>query len=78
MLRSQSLREAPVGAGEMMDSHAAGGTGMSGKSNQAYHSAELIDHDLSGQVTIHVRLVCPKPALRPLHPKTTAIPPPLT
>jgi hypothetical protein len=39
-LASQSLLEASLGVSEMIDSHGAGGTGLSGQSFQEYQSAE--------------------------------------
>ena len=55
----------------------AGGTGLSGKSDQEFVTVRALEYDESKQVTIHLRLVATKDAPRPLFPKSTPIPPPV-
>lgn len=66
-------------AAPLLDTHAAGGTGLSGRSMQKFGPmAAAITRDLAAAVTIHLRLICLKEAPRPLRPLATPIPPPLT
>lgn len=64
----------------LLNTHAAGGTGLSGHSTRTYGTASAIDHDVAGAVTIHLRLICLKeaPTPRPIRKVATPIPPPLT
>ncbi|MCI5131036.1 MAG: hypothetical protein D3904_05810 [Candidatus Electrothrix sp. EH2] len=55
----------------------AGGTGLSGKSEQEFRTAESLDYDETGFVQINLRLVCKVDQPRPLTPSSTPIPPPL-
>ncbi|MCI5188919.1 MAG: hypothetical protein D3905_03765 [Candidatus Electrothrix sp. AS4_5] len=55
----------------------AGGTGLSGKSEQEFRTAQPIDYDETGFVQINLRLVCETDEPRPLTPVSTPIPPPL-
>lgn len=66
-------------AAPLLDTHAAGGTGLSGRSLQKFGPmAAAITRDVAAAVTIHLRLICRKEAPRPLRPLATPIPPPLT
>lgn len=64
---------------------AAGVTGLSGRTDQAWRPADEIDHDPAGEVVIHLRLAVPAavPAVRPLAaglrsgPVETAVPAPV-
>ena len=62
----------------------AGGTALTGKSNQRLHDAEQIKHDPHAAVIIHLRLgarIVSRPSEpRPLtsHPRSNKIPPPLS
>lgn len=55
----------------------AGGTGLSGKSEQKFRSVEPLDYDETGFVQINLRLVCQTDEPRPLTPVSTPVPPPL-
>lgn len=56
----------------------AGGTGLSGHSNQNYGQAGEISYDYSGQTTIFLRLVCvDNDGPRPLTQFSTPVPPPV-
>ena len=55
----------------------AGGTGLSGKSDQKFRRVQLLDYDETGFVRINLRLVCETDEPRPLTPVSTPIPPPL-
>jgi len=61
------------------DSVGAGGTGLSGRSDQAFFQVDELDYDLSQETTIYLRLVEKKdrPNVRPLKPvmRSTPIPP---
>lgn len=53
----------------------AGGTGLSGSSNQVYGVASGIEYDYSQQTTIYLRLVGVKNQVRPLVQNANPIPP---
>ncbi len=54
----------------------AGGTGLSGHSNQRFHDVAALDYDYSRQTTIHLRLVCAdNDTPRPLMANATPVPP---
>lgn len=55
----------------------AGGTGLSGHSNQKFGNAGAIERDLSKQTVIHLRLVSKNDGPRPLTSFSTPIPPPV-
>jgi len=55
----------------------AGGTGLSGKSEQEFCTVQPLDYDETGFVQINLRLVCENNEPRPLTPSSTPIPPPL-
>lgn len=55
----------------------AGGTGLSGKSEQEFHTVQPLDYDETGFVRINLRLVCETDEPRPLTPISTPIPPSL-
>jgi len=55
-------------------SERAGGTGLSGKSNQKFKSVEALEYDLDGQVTIHLRLIAAQ-TIRRIRPISTPVPP---
>ena len=55
----------------------AGGTGLSGRSDQRFTSVEELDYDESGFVTINLRLVSVTNEPRPLFPSSTPVPPPV-
>jgi hypothetical protein len=55
----------------------AGGTGLSGKSEQEFDTVQPLDYDETGFVQINLRLVCEIDEPRPLTPVSTPIPPPL-
>lgn len=59
------------------DSYSAGGTGLSGKSEQKFIDVKALDYNESAFVQIHLRLICKEEAPRPLTPISTQIPPPL-
>lgn len=61
-----------------VSSRKAGGTGLSGQSNQSFVNVAPLDYDLSRQTTIHLRLVSPSDPSdepRPLTAFSTPIPP---
>lgn len=55
----------------------AGGTGLSGKSDQEFRDADPIEYDKSKAVTIHLRLVGEPDEPRPMFQRETAVPPPV-
>ena len=55
----------------------AGGTCLSGKSEQEFRAVQPLDYDETGFVRINLRLVCATDEPRPLTPISTPIPPPL-
>jgi hypothetical protein len=55
----------------------AGGTGLSGRSDQKFHSVAALDYDEANFVTINLRLVAPAEEPRPLFPRSTPVPPPV-
>lgn len=55
----------------------AGGTGLSGRSEQEFIDVQPLDYDKAAFVQIHLRLVCNNDEPRPLRPISTVIPPPL-
>jgi hypothetical protein len=55
----------------------AGGTGLSGKSDQEFRDADPIEYDESKAVTIHLRLVGEPDEPRPMFQRETAVPPPV-
>ena len=56
----------------------AGGTGLSGRSNQQFGQAWGISYDYAQQTTIHLRLVCDEyEGPRPLTSTSTPVPPPV-
>lgn len=57
--------------------YSAGGTGLSGKSEQKFINVQPLDYDEAAFVHIHLRLVCNNDEPRPLRPISTVIPPPL-
>jgi hypothetical protein len=70
-----SLCAAPQAKGA---TRSAGGTGLSGHSNQTFYDAEYLDLDYSQQTVIHLRLVCNDiDAPRPLTSFSTPVPPPV-
>jgi hypothetical protein len=58
-------------------SYSAGGTGLSGKSEQQFIDVQPLDYDEAAFVHIHLRLVCNDDEPRPLTPRSTSIPPSL-
>ena len=60
-----------------LQSYSAGGTGLSGESDQRFVNAERMSEDLSKAVTISIRLVALKDEPRPLKQKGNRIPPPV-
>lgn len=61
-----------------MPSASAGGTGLSGESDQRFGNASRIEYDYSQQTTIHLRLVCKneqREGPRPLTSTSNPIPP---
>jgi hypothetical protein len=59
------------------DSYSAGGTGLSGKSEQKFIDVQRLDYNEAAFVQIHLRLVCNDDEPRPLTPISTSIPPSL-
>jgi hypothetical protein len=59
------------------DSCSAGGTGLSGKSEQKFIDVQRLDYNEAAFVQIHLRLVCKDDEPRPLTPLSTSIPPSL-
>ena len=55
----------------------AGGTGLSGKSEQEFRTVQPLDYDETGFVRINLRLVCETDEPRPLTPVSTPVPPSL-
>ncbi len=55
----------------------AGGTGLSGRSDQEFHTVQPLDYDKTGFVRINLRLVCETDEPRPLTPVSTPVPPSL-
>jgi hypothetical protein len=55
----------------------AGGTGLSGKSEQEFHTVQPLDYDKTGFVQINLRLGCEADEPRPLTPVSTPVPPSL-
>ena len=57
-------------------SRSAGGTGLTGYSNQNFHSVESLDYDYSGRTVITLRLIAvEKTGIRPLSGTSNPIPP---
>ena len=78
-VRGQSMTgqhtKAPVSAGRRLESgepDAAGGTVLTGRSNQQFRQASPMELDHERKVTIHLRLVCQGNDVQPLH---STIPP---
>jgi hypothetical protein len=63
----QALYSAPV----------RGGTGLSGMSHQEFDDAEELEHFDGQEITIHLRLVGVPSGPRPLHKRSTPVPPPV-
>lgn len=63
----QTLYSAPV----------RGGTGLSGMSRQEFDDAEELEHFDGQDITIHLRLVGVPSGPRPLHKRSTPVPPPV-
>lgn len=76
LLRAVFKPERPEG-GVLYARHEAGGTGLSGKSDQQFRSVAALDYDEDGFVTINLRLVSIAEEPRPLFPKCTPVPPPV-
>lgn len=55
----------------------AGGTGLTGKSTQTFTSVAPLQYYEDREVTINIRLVSFTDEPRPLHERTTPIPPPI-
>ena len=55
----------------------AGGTGLSGYSNQDFVTVANLEYDLAGEVTINLRLVCGVAEPRPLQPVGNPVPHPV-
>ena len=55
----------------------AGGTGLSGRSEQTFRKVPALNYDPFGFITIHLRLVSSEDEPRPLTPSSTPIPPPV-
>jgi hypothetical protein len=54
----------------------AGGTGLTGHSNQNFSSVGALDYDYSGQTQINLRLICSEQSqIRPLSGQSNPIPP---
>jgi hypothetical protein len=53
----------------------AGGTGLSGTSDQRFHTVPDLDYDYSRQTVIHIRLVADDDGPRPLTAYSTPVPP---
>jgi hypothetical protein len=55
----------------------AGGTGLSGQSSQVFSSTTPLDYDMANAFTINLRLIAEAnvPAIEPLTPRATAVPP---
>ncbi|WP_072622502.1 hypothetical protein [Spirulina major] len=70
---------APFSAGYLAgSSRRAGGTGLSGQSDQQFGVAAPIQQDLSQQTTISLRLIAtPQAQPRPLRPLSNPVPPPI-
>lgn len=67
-----------LGAAALSDERfGAGGTGLTGESAQRFQTTSPLDFDPDDVRTIHLRLVARKPEVRPLHPKSTPVPPPV-
>lgn len=66
-----------LSAGITKSARSAGGTGLSGRSNQQFYQADEIEYDLTQQTVIHLRLVCKDGEPRPLTEYSTPIPPPI-
>lgn len=55
----------------------AGGTGLSGRSAQEFHTVTALDYDYGQQTVIHLRLVARSDEPRPLTSFSTPVPPPV-
>jgi hypothetical protein len=66
-----------LGSSPAPDDMRAGVTGLTGESLQRFTDASSISHDTTRFFTIHIRLVCKMPEIRPLAPRSTPIPPPV-
>ncbi|MCH7227223.1 hypothetical protein MLD59_13845 [Verrucomicrobiaceae bacterium E54] len=71
--RDDGLRASPLSDGRLE----GGGTGLTGESNQRFTKIAALDYDHESVRTIHLRLVARKPEVRPLHPRSTPVPPPV-
>lgn len=56
----------------------SGATGLTGESQQRFTTAAPISHDRDRIFTIHLRLVSKKSDIRPLAPRSTPVPPPVS
>jgi len=63
------------GSAAISSSYKAGGTGLSGRSNQVFVDAETIVYDYSQRTTISLRLVINESTPRPLRPLGNEVPP---
>lgn len=72
-----SVDSVPLAAPDTLKRLAAGGTGVSGYSNQTFHEVTELNYDLDATVTINLRLVSDKDHIRPLTPSATPVPPPV-
>lgn len=62
----------------MANTQSAGGTGLSGKSNQNFYTVAELDYDYSQETVIHLRLVAKNGnEPRPLVSRETPVPPPV-
>ena len=69
--KAPSLNAAPLG------DYQAGGTGLSGKSEQRFDNVRALDFDPHEVTTIYIRLASRRIEVRPLVPRSTPIPPPV-
>jgi hypothetical protein len=63
--------------GSSSTSYSAGGTGLSGQSDQIFGSAPVISRNYAESVTVNLRLVSSKSKVRQLRPISSPIPPPV-
>lgn len=76
-LMEADLTKLPMPNYSRMLEHKAGGTGLSGKSEQKFTTAPLIELDEDELLTISLRLITKRVTARPLRPANNEIPPPI-
>lgn len=74
---SRTVEDTPSVAGACASTYTAGGTGLSGHSDQSFVEVFELNYDYSQQTVIHLRLVLGNDKPRPLTSYSTPVPPPV-